>query len=302
MTQNNTSPIRVPHILSRKPSRDSKQKLISAVTAYDFTSARLVDESGIDIILVGDSLACVIQGYDNTLPVTLDEMIYHAKCVTKATKRALVVGDLPFLSYQTSIEDAIRSAGRMIKEAGVSAIKLEGGIAFIDTIKRLVQFDIPVVGHVGLTPQSFHRMGGHKIQGRKDDSKKNVFSNGSYQKILADAKALDDAGVFAIVIEGVPEGLAKEITDSVRVPTIGIGAGRYCDGQILVFHDLLGLEDRHQAKFVKRYACLANDIRGAITNFKHEVEQGIFPEIDQIFDPISVSQKKVKPNLKLMRG
>lgn len=304
MVSTDSGPVTVPQIQSRKLENGSEKDAISALTAYDFTMARLIDEAGIDIVLVGDSLGSVIQGHDTTLPVTLDEIIYHSRCVRKGVQRALVVADMPFLSYQISKEEALRSAGRLIKEAGVSAVKLEGGVQFSETIKALVQCEIPVMGHVGLTPQSYHRMGGHKVQGRKhSQSKDSSIPDGSYERVLADAKAVCEAGAFSLVIEGVPEALAKEITESVSIPTIGIGAGRFCDGQILVIHDLLGLENRRKPKFVKRYANMGEEVKKAVSEFRTEVSNGTYPEIEQVFEPMSESEKKkAKANLKLMRG
>lgn len=256
------SPVTVPYIYSQK---GSKQK-ITALTAYDFTSALLVEEAGIDIVLVGDSLGSVIQGVSNTLPVTVDEMIYHCRCVSRGIRRALLVGDMPFMSYQLSPEKALESAFRIVKEGGVSAVKLEGGTAVKDTVKRLVELDIPVMGHVGLTPQSVHRMGGFKVQGKNNA-----------EQILADAKALDEAGVFAIVIEGVPDDVAEEITLKVKAPTIGIGAGASCDGQILVLHDVLGLNPQPSPKFVKQYASLYADGVKALEQFISDVRESKFP-------------------------
>ena len=294
--------ITVPKILSRKASQDIQAKPISAITAYDYTFARLIDNAGVDIILVGDSLASVIQGYENTLPVSLDEMIYHCKCVKRGATRSLVVADLPFLSYQISPEEALRSAGRLIKESGVSAVKLEGGVAFKDTIRKIVDCDIPVMGHVGLTPQSYHRMGGHKLQGREHASEgKSKVSAGTYEKILEDALAAEDAGVFALVVEGVPEELGQKITASVSIPTIGIGAGRYCDGQILVMHDLLGLENRRQPKFVKKYASMAEDVQNAVKSYVAEVQSGAFPGENHVYQASPTNGKKAKSNLRLMQ-
>lgn len=260
----------VPYILD---SKGSGVKLV-ALTAYDFTTATLLDDTQqVDIILVGDSAASLFQGASNTLPVTLDEMVYHCKCVSKAVENALVVGDMPFLSYQISPEQAIQSAGRMIKEGGAQAIKLEGGRVMHETISRLVSLDIPVIGHVGLTPQSYHRMGGHKIQGKKTTSR----AHRSAQEVLENALAIEDAGAFAMVIEGVPSELAERITNSVSIPTIGIGAGSSCDGQILVTHDLLGMQPEFQPRFVKRYRELGLEIQEAVKEFVNDVREGEFP-------------------------
>ena len=269
---------------------------LCAVTAYDFTFAKLVDQSGIDIILVGDSVGSVIQGHENTLPVTLDHMLYHCQCVTRGVKRALVVGDLPFLSYQVSVSDAIHSAGRLLKEGGVAAVKLEGGVAMAETIERLVQIDIPVMGHVGLTPQSFHRMGGHKIQGRGRSRAGHKSEVGTRERVLEDARAVEAAGAFALVVEGVPLDLAAEITRSISIPTIGIGAGPHCDGQILVLHDLLGLNPEFTPRFAKRYAKLGETVIEALSDYKREVGAKSFPADEHSFHPSAA-----KP-LKLAKG
>lgn len=281
-----TKPVRVPDILATK-----QNKRITALTAYDFTTARLLDVAGVDIILVGDSLATVVQGHETTLPVTLDEMIYHCKCVTRGVQRALVVGDMPFLSYQTSIEKAIESAGRLLKEGGVSAVKLEGGENVADIVRKIVSFDIPVMGHVGLTPQSYHRMGGHKIQAKHSVAKTGI-RTGSREQVLNDACALDAAGVFAIVLEGIPHDIAREITLRVSVPTIGIGAGPHCDGQILVSTDMLGLNGQAVPSFVKQFAALDTEIVSAVERFCNEVRTGQFPEqrsTKTTIDPIDIN-------------
>lgn len=260
----------VPYIFDSKGT----DKKIVALTAYDFTIASLLDATEeVDIILVGDSAASLFQGAPNTLPVTLDEMVYHCRCVAKGVENALVVGDMPFLSYQISPEQAIQSAGRMIKEGGAQAIKLEGGKAMHETISRLVALDIPVIGHVGLTPQSYHRMGGHKIQGKKRGSR----AHRSAQDVLENALAVEDAGAFAMVVEGVPSELAERITKSVSIPTIGIGAGVDCDGQILVTHDLIGLQPDFQPRFVKRYRELGLEIQSAVKEFVSDVQESKFP-------------------------
>jgi len=246
---------------------------ITALTAYDFPFGRIVDTAGIDVILVGDSLGMVVQGLDTTLPVTVEETIYHCRMVARARQRALLVGDLPFLSYQVSVRQALRNAGRLIKEGGVEAVKLEGGMAMADTIRAIAAVDIPVMGHVGLTPQSVHRMGGHRVQGRRRGQ-----APGSRARVLADALAVEEAGAFAVVLEGIPLDLAAEITARLAVPTIGIGAGRHCDGQILVLHDVLGLYDRLTPKFVKRYAELGQAATDAVATYAREVRQGTFPD------------------------
>ncbi|MCB9030220.1 MAG: 3-methyl-2-oxobutanoate hydroxymethyltransferase [Deltaproteobacteria bacterium] len=272
--KSSTKRVTAPSIYSRK---GSKQK-ISALTAYDYTMAKLLDAAGVDILLVGDSLGTVIQGHDTTLPVTLDEVIYHSRCVTRGVERALVVADLPFMSYQISIEKAVESACRLLKESGVSAVKLEGGEFISKTVKRLVEIDIPVMGHIGLTPQSYHRMGGNKIQGSTNDG-----VAGSRDQILRDAIALEHAGVFAMVIEGVPAELAADVTSMVSVPTIGIGAGPSCDGQILVTQDMLGMIPDFAPKFVKRYANLSQTIDQAVKSYIDEVSSSNFPGDEHSF-------------------
>ena len=245
-----------------------QQNKISVLTAYDYPFAQIMDNVGIDIILVGDSVGSVFSGYDNTLPVTLDEMLYHTKAVVRGSQQALIVTDMPFMSYQIDKRDARLNAGRLIKEGGAQAVKLEGGEPMATTIRTIVDMDIPVVGHIGLTPQSIHRMGGFRVQGREEEQAK---------KILADAKAVEDAGAFAMVLEGIPSGLAKTITESVGIPTIGIGAGADCDGQVLVIHDILGLCDKYSPKFVKRYADVSATISTGIEQYIKEVKDGDFP-------------------------
>jgi len=241
----------------------------AVLTAYDFLSARILDEAGIPILLVGDSLGMVMLGHPTTLPVTLDDMLVHAKAVSRGARQALLVGDMPFMSYQVSTEQAIASAGRFIQEAGMHAVKLEGGGAsVIDITKRLTEIGIPVMGHLGLTPQSVHTMGGFKVQGKTE---------AQAARILADAKGLQEAGAFSIVLEGVPSKLAATITDALRIPTIGIGAGPGTDGQVLVLHDMLGLTSGKAPKFVKRYANLAEEIARAATSYADDVREGKFP-------------------------
>ena len=240
---------------------------ISALTAYDYASARLVDEAGLDVILVGDSLAMVMQGYENTLSITMDEMLPYTRGVRRAVRRALLVADMPFASYITE-QDALTNASRFLKEAGAEAVKLEGGLTRSPIIRRIVDAEIPVMGHIGLTPQAVHRMGGYKVQGKTTDAA---------ERLRADALALEDAGCFSIVLEGVPRELARLITADLSIPTIGIGAGPDCDGQILVLHDLLSLTFAPPAKFVRRYADLGSVIREALTHYKRDVEARIFP-------------------------
>jgi len=259
--------VTVPSILAAKGERR-----LAMVTAYDFTFARLADRAGADLLLVGDSLAMVMQGGENTLGVTMDHMVYHTRMVARGRRRALVVADMPFLSYQVSVTDAVANAGRLVKEGGCEAVKLEGGVHVADAVRRLAEVDIPVMGHVGLTPQSVHRMGGHKVQGRRGGR-----GAGQSDRLVEDAQALEDAGAFAIVLEGMPADLAAEITATVSIPTIGIGAGVECDGQVLVMHDLLGLEDRIAPKFVKRYAELGTQATEAFARYVEEVRAGEFP-------------------------
>jgi 3-methyl-2-oxobutanoate hydroxymethyltransferase len=243
-----------------------KKKLI-VVTAYDALFTRIVEQAGIGTILVGDSLGVVVQGKANTLSVTMDDMLYHTKLVAGAAQKALVIGDMPFMSYQACNEDALRNAGRFL-QVGAHAIKLEGGSAVIDRVAAMTSIGIPVMGHLGMTPQSVHRYGGYKVQGRESDRG---------QALLNDAKALEAAGAFAIVLEAIPAELAKTITEQIVIPTIGIGAGPHCDGQILVLYDLLGLFDDFVPKFVRPYAHLKVDALQALRRYKEEVEQGKFP-------------------------
>ena len=238
------------------------------LTAYDFISARILDEAGIPVLLVGDSLGMVMLGHPTTLPVTMDDMLVHAKAVARGARQALLVGDMPFMSYQVSTEQAVANAGRFIQEGGMHAVKLEGGGVVIEITKRLAEIGIPVMGHLGLTPQSVHAMGGFKVQGKTD---------AQAARLLGDAKALERAGAFSIVLEGMPSKLAVEITRALRIPTIGIGAGSGTDGQVLVYHDMLGLTTGKAPKFVKRYANLAEEISGAATAYAEDVRTGRFP-------------------------
>lgn len=247
---------------------------IAMLTCYDATFTRLLDQAGIDILLVGDSGGMVVAGHDTTLPVTMEEMIYHCRSVSRAAQRAHVVGDMPFMSYQASLEEGIRNAGRLVKEGGVEAVKLEGGAEYAELAHRLARIGIPVMAHIGLTPQSVHSMGGFKIQGRD--------ASGA-QKILDDAKALEQAGCYALVLEGIPRELARLVTESVTVPTIGIGAGVDCDGQVLVLYDMLGLFDEFKPKFVKRYEQLGLRIRTAVDEYVNEVKDGLFPTEEHSF-------------------
>ena len=247
---------------------------IAVLTAYDYPFARLMDGAGIDIILVGDSVGSVVSGYDNTLPVTMEEMLYHTRAVVRATKGALVVVDMPFLSYQVDLREARLNAGRLLKEGGAQAVKLEGGSNVAETIRAIVAMDIPVVGHIGLTPQSIHRMGGFRVQGKQEEQAR---------RLLADAKAVEAAGAFAVVLEGIPAVLAQEITAALSIPTIGIGAGVHCDGQVLVIHDILGLCEKYSPKFVKRYADVSGIISEGIRSYISEVKEGSFPGPEHSF-------------------
>ena len=247
---------------------------ITCLTAYDYASARLVDEAGIDMVLVGDSLAMVVLGYENTLPVTMDEMVHHTAAVRRGVKRALVIADMPYASYHVSKKDALRNATRFVKEAGAEAVKIEGGAKRVPLIERLIDAEVPVMGHIGLTPQSLHVMGGYKVQGK---------TLAAIEQLMKDAIALDRAGVFSIVLEGIPREVAAMITAEVSAPTIGIGAGPECDGQVLVFHDIFGLTFAPPAKFVRRYADLGATITHALENFKADVVCGHYPNDDESY-------------------
>ena len=247
---------------------------IVMLTAYDYQTAMLEDSSGVDVILVGDTLGMVVLGYENTIPVTLEEVIHHLKAVARARPRAFLVGDLPFMSYQTGVSDAVRNAGRLIKEGAAEAVKLEGGRRMESVIRAILDADIPVMGHIGLTPQSLHQMGGYRVQGKDRESA---------DKLLEEAALLQDVGCFAMVLEGIPWKLAAEITASVSIPTIGIGAGPQCDGQVLVVNDVLGMNDGFSPKFVKRYADVAGEMKRAFSEYVQEVKEGKFPDLDHSY-------------------
>ena len=264
--QNTSKKVTVPDLRARKTSGGTREK-ITMVTAYDYTMARLVDEAGADMVLVGDSLGMVVQGHTSTIPVTLDEMIYHCRAVARGLGHAHLTGDLPFGSYQTSPQQAVDSAVRLMKEGACESIKLEGGQEVAEQVFRIVRAGIPVVGHVGLTPQSVHALGGFKVQGRGSGA----------EKVIADALALEQAGAFSIVLEAIPPDLAEQVTAAVSIPTIGIGAGAACDGQVLVCTDLLGLSRGHQPKFAKRFADLGEQAIAAIQLYIEEVRVGSFP-------------------------
>ena len=268
--------------------KDRKEKIVM-LTAYDYPTARMVDEAGIDAIHVGDSLGNVILGYRDTLAVTMDEIVHHTKAVARGTKHALVIGDMPFLSYQASTEDAIRNAGRLIKEGRAEAVKVEGGRSVMDKVEAIVGAGIPVMGHLGLTPQWIHQFGGFKVRGKTE---------AVARMIMEDAKALEKVGVFSIVLECMPWQLAKMITERVEVPTIGIGAGPYCDGQVLVIHDLLGLSGEFSPKFVKKYAQLESVVMKALASFKDEVKTGKFPSLEHSYEMKGEEFKKLMKHLK----
>jgi len=264
-----TRPVTVPDLARMKAER----RKITMLTAYDAIFARLVDQGGVDVILVGDSLGMVIQGHDTTLPVTVEQMAYHGAAVARSVDRAHVVVDMPFMSYHVSIEEAVRNAGVLMK-AGAQSVKLEGGAERAATIRAIVNAQIPVMAHIGLTPQSFHAQGGFKVQGRGDDAA---------QRLMNDALAVQEAGAYSLVLEGIPTRLAAEISAALQIPTIGIGAGNGCDGQVLVIYDLLGMDKSFKPKFVKRFVELQDTITGAIGEFVEEVRSGAFPDEDHSF-------------------
>jgi len=282
-------PVTVPRL--GKMKRDGKR--ITMVTAYDATFARLFDEAGIDVLLVGDSLGMVVQGLDSTLPVTVDEVIYHCRAVARGTRRAHVVGDMPFMSWQISTEEALRNAARFLAEGGAQAVKLEGGVDAAPTIERIVHAGIPVMAHVGLTPQSVHAMGGFRVQGKTE---------AAAARVLSDAKAVAEAGAYALVLEGIPTDLAGQITEAIDIPTIGIGAGPHCDGQVLVCYDLLGLTPDLKPKFVKRYAEFFEDGVAAARQYRDEVCGGVFPSEEYGFGNVKTSETEEAPGLSLVKG
>ena len=263
-------PVTVPGL--RKMKRDGRK--ITMLTAYDATFARLLDRAGVDVILVGDSLGMVMQGRPTTLKVSVDHMAYHGACVSRAVERAHVVVDMPFMSYHVSVAEAVRNAGRLVQEGGAQAVKLEGGQARTKVIAAIVDAQIPVMGHIGLTPQSFHVQGGFKIQGR---------SEAAAERLLSDAQAVQEAGAYSIVLEGIPKDLAARISAELTIPTIGIGAGSGCDGQVLVIQDLLGMDPDFQPRFVKRYADVGRTILDAVGSYLEEVRSGAFPTDDHSF-------------------
>jgi 3-methyl-2-oxobutanoate hydroxymethyltransferase len=247
---------------------------IAMLTCYDYPTARIMGECGLDVLLVGDSVGVVVSGYDNTLPVTMEEIVYHTRSVARAKPRSLLVADMPFLSYQTDLREARLNAGRLIRDGGAEAVKLEGGENVTDCIKAIVDMDVPVMAHIGLTPQSIHRMGGYRVQGKSEEAG---------EKLLADALAVQRAGAFAVVLEGIPRALGRQITTELSIPTIGIGAGESCDGQVLVIHDILGLCEKYSPKFVKRYADVKTVISDAVKRYAAEVKSGEFPAEEHSF-------------------
>jgi 3-methyl-2-oxobutanoate hydroxymethyltransferase len=269
--------VTVPSILERKsavPSQNSSAAKITCLTAYDYPTARLLDEAGVDVLLVGDSLAMVVLGYENTLPVTVEEMLHHTRAVRRGTRRALLVADMPYGSYHEDPMEAVRHAVRFVKEAGAEAVKLEGGERRMELIARIVEAEIPVMGHIGLTPQSVNAIGGFRVQGKTEVAG---------DQLLRDARAVEAAGAFAVVLESIPRELAARITAELRIPTIGIGAGPDCDGQILVIHDLVGLSFGHQPKFARRYADVGEIISRAVTEYCRDVQQGRFPSDEESY-------------------
>ncbi len=282
----NSTKITVPELLQRKSlAADSLNKRkITCLTAYDYPTARLMDEAGVDVILVGDSVAMVVLGYDSTLPLTMEESLHHTKAVRRGVQRALVVADMPFGTYHGDVNEALKNAVRFVKEAGAEAVKVEGGERRLEVIARLTEAEIPVMGHVGLTPQSVNAMGGYRVQGK---------TAGGAEQLLRDARAVEAAGAFAIVLEGIPRELAAEITKSVRIPTIGIGAGPECDGQILVLHDMLGLTFQESPKFARRYANVGEVISQAVREYCADVQSGNFPsDAESYHAPKTIQARK----------
>ncbi len=266
--------------------RQMKQRgeKIAMLTAYDATFARLLDEAGTDVLLVGDSLGMVVQGHETTLQVTLEEIAYHCRAVVRGARRAHVVGDMPFMSYQASYEQGVTNAGRLMKEGTCHSVKLEGGAVHAELVSRLVAAGIPVMGHIGLTPQSFHQLGGFKVQGR---------DIGGRERLLSDARTLEAAGAYSIVLEAIPADIAREITESVSVPTIGIGAGTHCDGQVLVSYDALGMDETFKPRFVRRYETLGQRIKDAVAHYVEDVRAGAFPSDAESF---SIAENKATPS------
>lgn len=259
-----------PQYLKKKKEKGEK---VTLLTAYDYITSRIEDEAGIDVILIGDSYGTTVLGHSSTLPVTMEDMVPVVGAVRRGAKKAMVIADMPYLSYQPSIECAIRNAGRFMRQ-GVDGIKLEGGLAMQDTVKRLVDIGIPVMGHIGMTPQSYRKFGGYRVRGKREHE---------FRELLKDAGSLEDAGVFSIIVECVPEKVARKITEKLKIPVYGIGAGKYCDGQILVVTDMLGLLSGETPKFVKEYAHLRDEIRNAINKYIDEVKNGIYPDANHTY-------------------
>jgi len=269
-THQDRKKVTVPEIMAMK----KRGEKIAALTAYDYLTAEMLDEAGMDIVLVGDSAGMVIAGYETTLPITLDEMIFMTCNVRRGVRKALLVADMPFLSYQTSISDGIKNAGRFLKEGEAEAVKVEGGKAVVELVERLVGYGIPVMGHLGLTPQSINKFGSYRLQGSDSETA---------DLIKQDAKLLEEAGVFSLVLEKIPASLAKDISHSLKIPTIGIGAGPDCDGQVLVTHDMLGIFDKFKPKFVRRYAEIGKQMRHAFSGYIKDVKSKEFPDADESF-------------------
>lgn len=264
------------HSIHKLREWKAEGRRFAMITAYDYPSARLVEQAGIPIILVGDSLGSVVLGYESTVPVTMDDIIYHTRAVVRATEKAIVVADMPFMSYQANADEAVRNAGRLLQEGGATAVKLEGGSHVVPLVRRMVEVGIPVMGHLGLTPQSVNQFGGHKVQGK---------TPAAAAKLVNDARALEEAGAFAVVLETIPAPLARMVSERLSIPTIGIGAGPGCDAQVQVFHDLLGIyDDRRPLKHAKRYAVLGESIRNAVADYIEEVESGAFPTAEHSFE------------------
>ncbi len=279
--------ITVPDLMQRKIAADSTNKKITCLTAYDYPTARLIDEAGVDVVLVGDSMAMVALGYESTLPLTVEEALHHTKAVRRGVQRALLVADMPYGSYHGEMNESLRNAMRFVKEGGAEAVKVEGGERRLELIARLTEAEIPVMGHVGLTPQSVNALGGYRVQGK---------TPGTAEQVLRDARSVEAAGAFAIVLEAMPRELAAEITRSVRIPTIGIGAGPDCDGQVLVLHDMLGLTFQEAPKFVRRYANVGEIISNAVREYCADVQNGYFPtDAESYHAAASVKVRKTIP-------
>lgn len=264
------------HSIHKLREWKAEGRRFAMITAYDYPSARLVEQAGIPIVLVGDSLGSVVLGYESTVPVTMDDILYHTRAVVRATQKAIVVADMPFMSYQANADEAVRNAGRLLQEGGATAVKLEGGSHVASLVRRMVEVGVPVMGHLGLTPQSVNQFGGHRVQGK---------TPAAAAKLVNDARALEEAGAFAVVLETIPAPLASMVTERLTIPTIGIGAGAGCDAQVQVFHDLLGIyDDRRPLRHAKRYAVLGETIRNAVGDYIAEVESGAFPTAEHSFE------------------